>query len=661
MTPMETLYTTENRDEYNVITHADGPAGRLPFTREMLLEAPSGDLFRLSQNVGMGWDPTKLTGREFLILSTMGGLRDPDGEPIALGYHTGHWEVGLLVDACARSLKEMGHIPYSAYCSDPCDGRSQGTPGMFDSLAYRNDAAVVLRRLVRSLPTRKGIVGVGTCDKGLPAMMIALAGVKQLPSVVIPGGVTLPPTSGEDAGRIQSVGARYAHGEITLEEAAELGCRTCASPGGGCQFLGTAATAQVVAEALGMALPHSALAPSGQEIWLSGARRAAAAVAALESRGLTLADILTEAAIHNAMVVHAAFGGSTNLLLHIPAIAHAAGLRRPTVEDWQRVNAKVPRIVDVLPNGPMYHPTVRVFLAGGVPEVMLHLRRMNLIDGTCLTASGHTWNDALDWWEGSERRRLLRARLHEADGIDPDDVIMDADRAKSKGLTSTVTFPTGNLAPQGSVIKSTAIDPSLLDEDGVYRKVGRARVFTTEREANAAIKGQGAEPIRAGDVIVLVGRGPMGSGMEEVAQITIALRYLPFGKDVAVLTDARFSGVSTGACIGHVGPEALAGGPIGKVRDGDLIELVVDCVNLTGSVNLVGTKSGRLQPDEAEQLLAERTVHPKVQPDEGLPPETRLWAALQRVSGGTWGGCVYDVDSIVAALEAGWSVVQPNE
>lgn len=652
-TTVADLYEDEPSNAFEVITHAAGPQGRLPFTREMLLEAPSGDLFRLSQNVGMGWDPARLTGKEFLILSTLGGMRDPDGEPIALGYHTGHWEVGLLVDACARALKDAGHIPYAGYCSDPCDGRSQGTPGMFDSLAYRNDAAIVMRRLIRSLPTRKGIVGVATCDKGLPAMMIALAGVGQLPSVIVPGGVTLPPTNGEDAGRIQSVGARYAHGEISLEEAAEMGCRTCASPGGGCQFLGTAATAQVVAEALGMTLPHSALAPSGQEIWLHGARRAAAAVAEMEARGLRMADILTDAAIRNAMVVHAAFGGSTNLLLHLPAIAHAAGLRRPTVEDWQEVNALVPRIVDVLPNGPMYHPTVRVFLAGGVPEVMLHLRKLGLIDGRCLTAAGHTWDDVLDWWEKSERRQKLRTRLVEADGIDPDDVILPPERARQKGLTSTVTFPTGNLAPQGSVIKSTAIDPTVLDEHGVYRRVCRARVFTTERAAIAAIKGQGVEPIRAGDVIVLIGRGPMGSGMEEVAQITIALRYLPFGKEVAVLTDARFSGVSTGACIGHIGPEALAGGPIGKVRDFDQIEIVVDCVGLTGSINLVGTVDGPLSPQEAEAVLANRPPHPSLQPDEGLPPETRLWAALQQVSGGTWGGCVYDVDAIVAALEAG--------
>lgn len=648
----------EDPSIYEVVTHATGPQGKLPFTRELLLDSPSGDIFAMSQNVGMGWDPSKLTGREFLILSTMGGMRDEDGNAVALGYHTGHWEVGLLMKACAEELRDLGHIPYAAYCSDPCDGRSQGTVGMFDSLAYRNDAALVMRRLIRSLPRRRGVVGVATCDKGLPATTIALAAMRDLPSVIVPGGVTLPPTSGEDAGHIQSVGARFAHGEITLEQAAELGCRACASPGGGCQFLGTAATAQVVAEALGMALPHSALAPSGQQIWLDGARKAGQAVASLDARGITMKDILTDAALHNAMVVHAAFGGSTNLLLHIPAVAHAAGLRRPTVHDWNDVNKRVPRIVDALPNGPQFHPTIRVFLAGGVPEVMLHLRRMGLIDESCLTVAGKSWGEILDWWEGSARRQALRERLKAEDGVDPDEVIMAPDQAKKRGLTSTVTFPVGNLAPEGSVIKSTAIDPSVLDEDGVYRHVGRARFFTTEPDAIAAVKDTGPNGIKAGDIIVLAGRGPMGSGMEETAQITIALRYLPFGKEVAILTDARFSGVSTGACIGHIGPEALAGGPIGKVRDGDQIEIIVDTRGLTGSINLVGTKEGPLSPEEALNVLAERAPHPDLSPDDQLPEDTRLWAALQGVSGGTWGGCVYDVDEIVKTLEAGQKALQ---
>jgi putative YjhG/YagF family dehydratase len=630
------------------MTKASGPSGSLPLTEEMLLHSPSGDLFALTQNAGMGWDPSQLTRPQYLLLSTQGGIRAPDGRPIALGYHTGHWEVGLLMQAAAEELREGGAIPFAGFVTDPCDGRSQGTTGMLDSLPYRNDAAIVLRRLIRSLPTRKGVLGVATCDKGLPAMMLALAGMRDLPCVIVPGGVTLPPAHGEDAGKIQTIGARFAYGEITLQEAADLGCRACASPGGGCQFLGTAATAQVVAEALGLALPHSALAPSGQPIWADMARRSARALLHLSEQGIHTRHILTPAAIRNAMVVHAAFGGSTNLVLHLPAIAHAAGLARPTVEDWIDVNKSVPRIVSVLPNGPEHHPTVRAFLAGGVPEVMLHLRRLGLLDTSCLTVTGEPLDKALDWWEQSERRARLRALLSERDGIDPDDVIMSPEQARARGLTSTVTFPRGNLAPEGSLIKSTSIDPSVVGDDGVYRQVGPARVFTTERGAVAAIK---QKQIQAGDVLVLICRGPVGAGMEEIYQITSALKYLPFGKYVSVITDARFSGVSTGACIGHVGPEALAGGPIGKLRDGDLIEVVVDRVGLEGSINFVGTPDAPCDPATGALVLAARAPRDDLAADPDLPDDTRLWAALQRVSGGTWGGCVYDVEAITAALQ----------
>lgn len=638
---------------YAVRTTADGPVGALPLTDDMLRHWPSGDLFGLSQNAGMGWDPSQADRDPFLILSTQGGLRAPDGTPIALGYHTGHWEIGLLVQEAAEELRALGVAPFAGMVSDPCDGRTQGTTGMMDSLPYRNDAAMVFRRLIRSLPRRKGVLGVATCDKGLPAMMLALAGTKHLPGVLVPGGVTLPPREGEDAGKIQSIGARYSHGELSLPEAAELGCRACASPGGGCQFLGTAATSQVVGEALGLSLPHSALAPSGQPIWRDMARRSARALVALAAKGLATRDILTPGAVRNAMAVHAAFGGSTNLLLHIPAIAFAAGLPRPTVDEWHAVNTKVPRLVDVLPNGPRYHPTVRAFLAGGVPEVMLHLRELGLLEESVTTAAGESLGRVLDWWRSSERRLRLRDRLHEQDGVDPDDVIMSPARARERGLTSTVTFPRGNLAPEGSVIKSTAIDPTVVDPDGVYRKTGPARVFTRERDAIAAIKGQGTNPLKPGDVLVLIGRGPMGAGMEEIYQITSALKHLSFGKQIAVLTDARFSGVSTGACIGHIGPEALAGGPIGRVRDGDLIRIVVDRVRLVGTVDLVGADGREFGADEGARLLATRDAHPSLSPDPDLPDDTRLWAALQAVGGGTWGGCVYDTDSIIEALRRG--------
>lgn len=639
---------------YDLQTHAAGPSGSLPLTAEMLLESPSGDLFGLSQNAGMGWNPAQLTRKQFLILSTQGGIRADDGHPIALGYHTGHWEVGLLMRAAAEQLDKRERLPFAAYVSDPCDGRTQGTPGMMDSLPYRNDASIVLRRLIRSLPLRRGVIGVATCDKGLPAMMLALASLPKLPGILVPGGVTLPPTAGEDAGKVQTIGARFAHGDMTLEEAADAGCHACASPGGGCQFLGTAGTAQVVAEALGMSLTHSALAPSGQPIWLDAARRSADAIVQLEVAGLSMKDILTPAAIQNAMVVHAACGGSTNLLLHLTAIAFAAGLKRPAIDDWSRINRQVPRIVDVLPNGPVGHPTVRMFLAGGVPEVMLHLRRLNLLDLNALTVTGETLGKNLEWWERSDRRQKLRQALRDRDGVDPDDVIMSPDAARARGLTSTVTFPVGNLAPEGSVIKSTAIDPSVVDADGVYRKIGPARVFTSEREAVAAIKGRtGTVPIKAGDIIVLICRGPMGTGMEEIYQITSALKFLKFGKQVAVITDARFSGVSTGACIGHVGPEALAGGPIGKVQDGDLIRIVIDRNRLTGSVDFIGTTQEPLTAEAGAKLLAARTPALELKPDPNLPDDTRLWALLQQVSGGTWGGCVYDVDAIEKVIHAG--------
>jgi putative YjhG/YagF family dehydratase len=631
---------------YDVKTRTAGPRGTLPITADMLMDRPSGDLFGLSQDAGMGWDPAKLGGPEVLILSTHGGLRAPDGSPVALGYHTGHWEVSLLMQAAAEQLKSLGAVPFAGYCTDPCDGRTQGTTGMFDSLPYRNDAAMIFRRLIRSLPTRRGVIGVATCDKGLPAMMMALAGSRDLPCVLVPGGVTLLPDEGEDAARIQSIGARFAHGDITAEYAAEMGCRACATPGGGCQFLGTAATSQVVAEALGMSLTHSALAPSGHPIWTDMARRSSSAVLGLMERGLAMSDILTPAAIRNAMVVHAAFGGSTNLVLHVPAIAHAAGLPRPKAADWAEVNRRVPRLVDALPNGPRNFATVQVFLAGGVPEVMLYLRSSNLLELDALTVSGEPLGRMLDWWESSERRSRLREVLRERDGIEPDEVIMDPDKAVGRGLTSTVCFPTGNLAPQGSVIKSTSIDPAVVDSDGVYRKRGPARVFTTEPSAVAAIK---RGDIKPGDVIVLICRGPMGSGMEETYQVTSALKYLDFGKHVAVVTDARFSGVSTGACIGHVSPEALAGGPVGKVLDGDTLEIVIDRNRLEGSVNLIGL-DGTVESGTA--LLVTRPPRPDLAPDPNLPADTRLWAALQEASGGAWGGAVYDVDEIVRTLKA---------
>jgi len=292
-------------------------------------------------------------------------------------------------------------------------------------------------------------------------------------------------------------------------------------------------------------------------------------------------------------------------------------------------------------------------MSGGDPEVMQHLREMGLLNLDVTTVSGEKLSTVLDWWEGSQRRQAVKNHLKQAVGIDPDDVIMDPDTAKKNGLSSTLVFPVGNLAPQGSVIKATAIDPSEVGEDRVYRKRGPARVFTSERGAIAAVKGQSKNPVQPGEIIVLIGGGPSGTGMEEVYQLTAALKHLPWGKKIALLTDARFSGVSTGACIGHIGPEALAGGPIAKIQEGDIIEIFIDRANLIGTINLVATQEGDLTEVEADALLDSRSPHPVLASHAALPDDTKLWAALQTASGGTWSGCVFDSDRIIGVLEAG--------
>jgi len=654
-------------DIYNVQTVADGPSGSIPVTADMLRNAPSGDIFGLGQDAAMGKHFGGKVQNEFLIVSTQGGMRGPNGENIASGLHIGHWELGLVSQAAANQFKKRDASPFYVAVSDPCDGRTQGTPGMMDSLAYRNAAATTMGHLMRSLPKRKGVMGVATCDKGVPATLMALAGEHELPTIFVPGGVSLPTKPaphlgklhehGVTAGNAQSIGTQYAQGVITLEQAGEIGCKACGTPGGGCQFLGTAATSQVVGEALGLSLPHSALTPSGQPIWLDMGERSADALVEMDKKGIKTKDILTDDAIHNAMVVHAAFGGSTNLLLHIPAIAHAAGLRRPTRADWEDINRKTPRLVDVLPNNPAFS-TVHAFMAGGVPEVMLHLRDNypGLLKLNAMTVTGKTLGENLNEWEKSERREKLRALLQERDHIDPNDVICPPAIAKKKGLTSTMTFPDGNLAPEGSVIKSTAIDKSMV-HDGIYRHRGRARVFANEDDAMAAIKATHPDripPIKAGDVLILMGYGPMGMGMPETYQVTKALKESAFCKDVALLTDGRFSGVSTGQCIGHIGPEALAGGPVGKIKNGDIIDITIDCGKLSGRIDFIGADPDHLvSPNKGAEILARRPTNPDVKPHPDLPADVRRWGIEQSVCGGSWGGCVVDAPTIAELLTLG--------
>jgi xylonate dehydratase len=617
---------------YDITSTVDPREGRLPLDEHQLAGMASGDLFGWAQDVAMGLDPVRLGRRELLILSTLGGRRGDRGESIALGFHSGHWELGMLVDAASTELAALGATPFAAYVSDPCDGRSNGTPAMLDSLPYRNDAAIVMRRLARSLPTASGVMGIATCDKGLPAMMMALAGNRDVPSVIVPGGVMLLTRGAEDTAVVQTLSTRFARGEISLDYAAIQGCVACGSAGGGCQFMGTAATSQVVAEGLGWSLPHSALHPSGTNLWMDMARRSARALHRITGARSVWDRVLSDSAISNAMALHAAVGGSTNLYLHLPAIAHAAGLRRPTIEQWLDVNRRVPRLVDALPNGPRNFATVQVFMAGGVPEVMLRLAESGALDLEAATISGRTVGENLEWWEHSDRRRSLRSRL-EREGVDPDDVI----RPTSRPLPGTVSIVTGNLAPGGALVKSTAIASTLVGPDGVYRASGKARVFSEEGTAIAAIK---AGAVQAGEILVLIGVGP-SFGMPETYQITSALKHIDLSGQIPLITDGRFSGVSTGPCVGHVTPEAAVGGPLGRVRDGDVIDVIIDTRTLDGSIDV------RLDPSS---LLA-RPTHPGLENlEDRMPDDTRLWAALQARSGGAWAGCVYDTDLIIEAL-----------
>ncbi|MBX2841368.1 MAG: dihydroxy-acid dehydratase, partial [Flammeovirgaceae bacterium] len=401
--------------------------------------------------------------------------------------------------------------------------------------------------------------------------------------------------------------------------------------------------------------------PSGGKIWYAIAEDTALALVNLAKNNINTNQIVTQDAVYNAMVVHAAFGGSTNLLLHVPAIAHAAGLKMPTREEWEKINRQTPRLVNVLPAGK--YSTAHVFAAGGVPEVMLHLRKLGLLKEDCLTVTGKTLGENLDVWEQggkmypwetddkSNRREQVRFNLQEFNpDAHPDKVILSPENAKKENMKSTLTFPSGNLAPEGAVIKSGAIAPEMIDDNGIYYKKGAAKVFVAEADAIKAIN-QGE--IKPGHIIILIGTGPSGTGMEETFQVTGALKQLSFGKEIALITDGRFSGVSTGACIGHVGPEALVGGPISKVQDGDIIEIKIDCDNLGGSINLIATHndpSAELIEDDIAKLLSNRSPHPQLRPHPELPNDIKIWAATQN---GIWEGCVQDADRILKIMKAG--------
>ena len=564
-------------------TKADGPPGRLPITPAMLLDEPSGHLFGMTQDAGMGWNPAEVARPQVLIAEHAGRAARRRRHADRAGLPHGPLGDRPAGPGGRGDAAPEGALPFAAYCSDPCDGRTQGTAGMFDSLPYRNDAAITMRRLIRSLPRRVGVMGIATCDKGLPATLLALAGCRDLPAIVVPGGVTLPAVGAEDAGMVQSIGARFAHGLITADYAADMGCRACGTPGGGCQFLGTAATSQIVAEALGLSLPHSALSPSGEPVWLDLAGRSARALLRLAASRIPLVG---RADVARDRERDAAARGRRRL--DEPAAAHSRhrarrGPARPDVEDWKRVNrsgaatrGRAPQRARQSSDGAGVHGRRR---SRGDAAPQGHRPAQS----GCADGDGGEALDGARLVAGERAAGGGAGTAAESDGVDPDRVIMSADAARGAGLTSTLVFPTGNLAPDGCGRQGHRDRPVGGRER--RRRIGTGGVrgcSPSETDAIRAIKGLPGRPVEPDDVVVLIGGGPLGTGMEEIYQVTSALKYLPWGTTVSVVTDARFSGVSTGACIGHVGPEALAGGPIGRLRDGDVVDIVIDRANHCG-------------------------------------------------------------------------------
>ena len=623
----------------------------LPEIGKDLTTGPSGGTFEISQLLSMGAKVPGILQRmeqEIAFISTFAGLRDTDtGELVAQGAHSGHDRLDIQMRAAVDMVEELGGQSRVAYSSGGCDGVWQGRPEMHYSLASRN---TMYRNMLMQLgvyPNRKAVVALASCDKEGPAATAAVAHLRQLNEVykknliglVIPGGSMLPSEDNDvwDTGKVQTVNSQVEFDHMTREQAAEQLCKACTTTGGGCQFFGTAASQQVITEALGLIVPHGACVPSSTAPWKQVAKDSAKFVMRLVKNGVSMKDILTQGSIDNAVTMMAASGASTNMFMHVAFIARAAGLRPPSLDQYKKAYAEIPRILRVLPNGPKpegYHerydkgfPTAMFWAAGGVPEVMLKLRDTGLLKLDTMTVSGASLGEVITHWEKSERRKFYRELLLETAQVHPDDVILSLDN----GVPSAMTFPHGNLCDK-SVCKSSSINPDLMS-NGVYNQIKTARVFSNEVDLRSAILNKKINP---DDIICFVGRGFLGSGLEEVYEFTAEIANIPELRSVAIFTDARFSGVTTGACIGHATPEGLAGGPCGKLLDGDQIHIYINSHTGEATVNLVGDKSsGKRNADFGNQLLSQREVRPDLSASD-LPEVVKTEALLAQLGGEDW-------------------------
>ena len=521
--------------------------------------------------LGMGWTQEDLEKPQILLESTYGDS------------HPGSAHLNELVGVCEEAINERGGKAAKYYGTDICDGQAQGHDGINFSLASREIIASLIEIHAMATPFDGGVF-FASCDKGMPAHLEAIARIN-MPSIVDPGGVM---KAGPDLLTLEQIGmydAMYKRGEITREELTRYKHRACPSCGA-CSFMGTASTMQIMAEALGMALPGSALLPAAGGALRESARKAGEQALALAQRNLLPSQIMTKEAFHNAIVVHAAIAGSSNSLLHIPAIAHELGMEL-NADEFDKVHRVSPYLLNIRPSGKW--PAEFFFYAGGTPAIMEEVK--SLLNLEVLTVTGKTLGENLEDLKKNGFYEACHEHLKEW-GISKEDLIRPFSNPISR--SGAIAILRGNLAPEGAVVKHSALPQEM-------RKVRlRARPFDSEETAiDAVLTGK----ILPGDAVIIRYEGPKGSGMPEMFYTTEAIASdAKLSSSVALLTDGRFSGATRGPAIGHISPEAAEGGPVALVREGDIIEIDVDRRHL----DIVGADGKELSPVQMGAVLARR-------------------------------------------------------
>lgn len=522
--------------------------------------------------IGCGWEPDDL-GKPWLLIESSSGES-----------HPGSVHLPVLVDLVREGARAAGLAVARYGCTDMCDGIAQGTEAMGYSLASRELLAMAAE-LHFTAGHFDGWVAVSGCDKAIPAHLIAAARLNR-PAIFLPGGVMHTGPGDISVDRIAELYARLKRGEIGEEEY-RFHSLTCAPCAGACNFLGTAVTMQILTEALGLSLPGSACCPTSEPGQAELARRTGAAAAVLVERGILVGDIVDERAMENALIVHAAIGGSTNAMLHLPALASELGLDF----SWEKVaeiNDRVPWILNLWPSGE--HTADLLWYAGGAPRIMWEVRDQLHLEAA--TVTGNSLGDNLEELRASgfferEPEALRKFRLSMRDVI----------RAVNEPLEQrgSLAILSGNLAPRGAVCKRSAVAREMMAFEG------RAKVFDGQQGALEAVL---AGEIRPGDVVVVRYEGPRATGMPEMFYLTAALASdEELNASVALVTDGRFSGATRGPCVGHVCPEAAAGGPLAALRDGDVLRIDLD----QGAIDLVTTVDGMTgTPEEMEPVIEKR-------------------------------------------------------